>query len=91
MNSYGSVSLVSQAIYRVLRYMNFFPTQTTSDQSEQTKSADDDTGGNTDSRIIIDPAQLVQQPSDQPEQPEQLEQLEPENSESVKEIIVAIS
>ena len=67
--------------------MNFFPPQNTSDQSEQTKSAHD-TDGNTDSRIIIDPAQLVQQPLDQPEQ---LEQLEPRNSESVKEIIVAIS
>jgi hypothetical protein len=85
MNSYGSVSLVSQAIYRVLRYMNFFPPRNTSDQM---KSAQD-TGntGNTDSRIVIDPAQ----PLEQSEQPEQLEQLEPGNSESVKEIIVAIS
>ncbi len=25
MNSYGSVSLVRQAIYKILHYMNFFP------------------------------------------------------------------
>ena len=82
MNSYGSVSLVSQAIYRVLRYMNFFPPRNTSDQM---KSAQDT--GNTDSRIVIDPAQ----PLEQSEQPEQPEQPEPGNSVSVKEIIVAIS
>ena len=26
MNSYGSLRLVSRAIYKILRYMNFFPT-----------------------------------------------------------------
>jgi hypothetical protein len=31
MNSYGSVSLVSQAIYKLLRYMNFFPQPTDPD------------------------------------------------------------
>ena len=31
MNSYGSVSLVSKAIYKLLRYMNFFPQPTDPD------------------------------------------------------------
>jgi hypothetical protein len=31
MNSYGSVSLVSEAIYKLLRYMNFFPQPTDPD------------------------------------------------------------
>ena len=31
MNSYGSVSLVSKAIYKFLRYMNFFPQSTDPD------------------------------------------------------------
>lgn len=31
MNSYGSVGLVSRAIYKLLRYMNFFPTTTADD------------------------------------------------------------
>ncbi len=31
MNSYGSVGLVSRAIYKILRYMNFFPTTTVDD------------------------------------------------------------
>lgn len=47
MNSYGSVSLVSHAIYKLLRYMNFFPQSTDPDisdanvrlQLEQEKSA----------------------------------------------------
>lgn len=85
MNSYGSVSLVSQAIYRVLRYMNFFPPRNTSDQM---KSAQD-TGntGNTDSRIVIDPAQ----PEPEMQQCDDDDNKEKEKSEPVKEIIVAIS
>jgi hypothetical protein len=31
MNSYGSLRLVSRAIYKILRYMNFFPTTTVDD------------------------------------------------------------
>lgn len=31
MNSYGSVSLASKAIYKLLRYMNFFPQPTDPD------------------------------------------------------------
>ena len=34
MNSYGSVSLVSKAIYKMLRYMNFFPQPTDPDISD---------------------------------------------------------
>lgn len=34
MNSYGSVSLVSKAIYKLLRYMNFFTQPTDPDISD---------------------------------------------------------
>ena len=34
MNSYGSVSLVSQAIYKLLRYMNLFPQPSDPDISD---------------------------------------------------------
>ena len=45
MNSYGSVSLVSHAIYKILRYMNFFPTTEVPMADSRTNSAaiDDDT------------------------------------------------
>ena len=59
MNSYGSVSLISHMIYKILHYLNFFPPRNSSDQI---KCADGDT------RIIIEPTQLAQEQEQEQEQ-----------------------
>jgi len=62
MNSYGSVSWASHAIYKVLHYMNFFPVTTAQTQTvDQTTTPTTPTtttiivGVVDDVRITIDP------------------------------------
>ena len=64
MNSYSSASLVSHAIYKLLRYMNFFPTT-----AANTKDpiVDDDT------RIAISNNSAIDEPAEPAEQAEQAE------------------
>lgn len=61
MNSYGSVSLVRQAIYKILRYMNFFspppPTSTTTNNASGGDANSDD-----DIRITLPPTPSIEDP-----------------------------
>jgi hypothetical protein len=43
MNSYGSVSRVSEAIYKLLRYMNWVSSDTTSTSTNTSTEADNHT------------------------------------------------
>ena len=61
MNSYSSASLVSHAIYKLLRYMNFFPTTTANTKDP---IVDDDT------RIAISNNSAIDEPAEPAEQAE---------------------
>ena len=66
MNSYSSASLVSHAIYKLLRYMNFFPTTTTTANTKD-PIVDDDT------RIAISNNGAIDEPAEPAEPAEQAE------------------
>ena len=77
MNSYGSVSRVSEAIYKMLRYMNFLSPHNNASDSINFVDVND-------TRIIIRPVQLDSAPETQNPGDEK-------NAECVQEVRIAIS